>query len=297
MTFRLTSHQPRFIVWGLFVLLLLGLFAACGTSPNQPSSSGAQGLAYQPVTIQNCGQTLTFTKPPTRVISTWQMTTDILLDLGLGNRIVGVYAETLYQAEPAFQAQYTRLQDHGGDMVHAPSKELVLSTHPDLVFAAYPAGDFLASSGEVTQDQFKAQGAQIYGMSGECSGDSTQVQATSVYDDILNIGRIFGVQTRAQRVVNGMKQRIETVQKRVASLTPTTVIALPNFSSTQNDPPYRTCVCWSQPSPPLATRCPGRSSVSDVGRSAGTHADCSRRDTSRHHDRCVGRSIFPLLAQ
>jgi iron complex transport system substrate-binding protein len=99
------------------------------------------------------------------------------------------------------------------------------------VFSAYPSVDF--SAGLATQDQFKAQGAQIYGMSGECSGDSTHVRVTSTYDDILNIGRIFGVQTRAQQVVNTMKQHVESVQKRVASLPPTKVIALQNILTPQ----------------------------------------------------------------
>ncbi len=230
MTFRFIHHQPYSFVFCLLTLVLLVPLAACGASPNQNTSSSA----YQPVTVQNCGQTLTFTKPPTRVISTLQNTTDILLALGLGDRIVGIYYRGLYQAEPRFQAQYARLHDLGGDMTSSvPSKEVVLSTHPDFVFSAYPAGDFLASYGEVTQDQFKARGAQIYGMSGECTADSIHVHATSVYDDILNIGRIFGVLGRAQQLVNGMKQRIEAVQKRVASLNPTPVIALPDFSSTQ----------------------------------------------------------------
>jgi iron complex transport system substrate-binding protein len=224
---RLIHHQPRLVVFFLLALVLLVPLAACGASPNQHSSSGA----YQPVTVQSCGQTLTFTKPPTRVISTWQMTTDILLDLGLGDRIVGVYAKPLYQPEPLFQAQYARLYDLGGNTVQQPSKELALSTHPDFVFSAYPSVDF--SAGLATQDQFKAQGAQIYGMSGECSGDSTHVRVTSTYDDILNIGRIFGVQTRAQQVVNTMKQHVESVQKRVASLPPTKVIALQNILTPQ----------------------------------------------------------------
>lgn len=234
MSSRFIHRQPRLAVCFLLALVLLVPLAACEASSNQPSSSGATASTYQPVTIQNCGQTLTFTKAPTRVISTWQMTTDILLDLGLGNRIVGVYNKAYYQADPLFQSQYTRLYDlsGGGMTTSPPSKEVVLSTRPDFVFSAYPAGDFLASYGEVTQEQFKAQGAQIYGMNGECSGDSTQVHVSSMYDDILNVGRIFGVQTRAQQVVNGMQQRIAAVQKRVASLPPTPVIALPDFSTT-----------------------------------------------------------------
>ena len=204
---RMAPRQPRSVA--LCLLVLLWPLTACGASSTQQSSTGSGSSAYQPVTVQNCGQTLTFTKPPTRVISTLQTTTDILLALGLGDRIVGIYFGGLYQAEPAFQAQYARLHNLGGDMETFPSKEVVLSTRPDFVFSAYPAGDFLASYGEVTQDQFKAQGAQIYGMSGECTADSMHVRATSVYDDILNIGRIFGVQARAQRLVNGMKQRIE----------------------------------------------------------------------------------------
>ena len=238
MSSHLIHFHSRLIVFCLLALVLLVPIAACGASSNLPSSSGSAASAYQSVTIQNCGQTLTFTKPPTRVISTLQNTTDILLALGLGDRIVGVYYKVLYRAEPRFQAQYARLHNLGGDMTSTvPSKEVVLSTHPDFVFSAYPAGDFLTSYGEVTQDQFKAQGAQIYGISGECTANSTQVRATSIYDDILNIGRIFGILPKAQQLVNGMKQHIDAVQKRVASLTPTSVIALPIGATTQGAAP------------------------------------------------------------
>jgi iron complex transport system substrate-binding protein len=235
------SLSSRRWIQSVMLSLLLPTVAfqlvACGANANQVSSSSSSEIAYQPLTIQSCGKTLSFTKAPTRVISTLQSTTDILLTLGLGSRIMGIYYGQLYQSEPEFNSQYAQLDDLGGDMGSVPAKEIVLSTHPDFVFSAYPAGDFLASYGEVTREQFEAQGAQIYGMSGECSDDSTQVRATSVYDDILNIGRIFGVEARAQSLVDTMKARIAVVQKHVANLPASPVIAMPVFSSTQAAPP------------------------------------------------------------
>jgi iron complex transport system substrate-binding protein len=241
MFFYITSFRTSSIILSLFATCLLMQLAACGTTANQPATPGSTTSNYQPVTLQNCGHTLTFTKPPERVISTMQNTTDILLSLGLGKRIIGIYFGQSYQSEAGVNDnnndQYQHLPDLGGDMTGVPSKERVLSTHPDFVFSAYPAGDFLSSYGLVTQDQFKAQGAQIYGMSGECSDDTTQVSATSIYDDILNIGRIFDVQERAQQIVSKMKMRVEAVQQRLAHHPLRPVVAIPIFSSTRTTAP------------------------------------------------------------
>jgi iron complex transport system substrate-binding protein len=238
---RITSSRIASIILLLFTTCMLMQLTACGTTTNQTIVTGSTTASYQPVTLQNCGHTLTFTKPPERVISTMQNTTDILLSLGLESRIVGIYYGQIYQSEMGVDddnnAQYQHLPDLGGDITRAPSKERVLSTRPDFVFSAHLTRDFLASYGLVTQEQFREQGAQIYGMSGECSDDATQVRATSVYDDILNIGRIFGVQERAQQIVSTMKMRVEAVQQRLADHPPRPVVAIPIFSSTRATAP------------------------------------------------------------
>ncbi|WP_165423763.1 ABC transporter substrate-binding protein [Ktedonosporobacter rubrisoli] len=235
---RSRQHFLHTIV-SIFLALLTLQLAACGIpQPNSKQSAPPEPGTYKPVTLQNCGHTLIFTKPPERVISTYQTTTDILLKLGLEKHIVGIYFGSVYQPQPEFDAQYKHLNDLGGSMLTVPPKEKVLSLHADFVFSAYPAGDFLASYGSVTQEQFNAIGAQIYGMSGECAPDSIHVQATSVYEDILNIGRIFSIEARAQTLVNSMRARVEAIQKRLAHRPLTPVIAMPDFSATQMQPPF-----------------------------------------------------------
>ena len=77
-----------------------------------PSSAGTIRAAqtgrasHYPVTITNCGQTLTFTKAPSRVVSTFDNTSEILVKLGLGNRIVGTYYDAMFTTEPDIQAAY-----------------------------------------------------------------------------------------------------------------------------------------------------------------------------------------------
>ncbi len=220
---RFLSFLSSCLLFGIVLLQLAG----CGATNSSQSSLAAS--SYKPLTLQNCNNSLTFAKAPTRVIATGQNVTDILLKLGLGSSIVGVYYGQRYQPESEFNGQYKHLHSLGGGMMMSPpSKESVLSLKPDFVFSAYPAGDFVASKGMPTRSDFKNVGAEVYGLTEECSLNSTQEQIDDIYKDILNIGKIFGVEDRAQKIVQDMQTRIATVQQKVSNkpLVPSAIMLL-----------------------------------------------------------------------
>ena len=68
---------------------LAALTIAAGFSlASLPSPALAAATQY-PLTLQNCGSTVTFDKAPQRVVSIGQSSTEILLSLGLADKIVG----------------------------------------------------------------------------------------------------------------------------------------------------------------------------------------------------------------
>ena len=73
----------RTIVLGLVLTVLLA------TSFAQAQDTAPR--TEYPVTIENCGRTLTIESSPQRVLASWQNTGEILLALGLEDRLVGVY--------------------------------------------------------------------------------------------------------------------------------------------------------------------------------------------------------------
>ncbi len=181
-----------------------------------PAPADAPAVAGFPVTIENCGNTLTFEAPPERALVTYQNVAEILVALGLTDKIVGVTYGMAYPPPPEYQAEVEGLNylspPEGGSAV----KEVALSTQPDLVIAAYPTYDFDPSQGLATEDDYRAAGAQIFGMSVECGSEPGAATIEDVYADILALGAIFGVSERADSLVSEMRERIAAVQQQVA---------------------------------------------------------------------------------
>lgn len=185
-----------------------------------PTAAPAAGY---PVTIENCGRTLTFTRAPERVLVTYQNVAEILVKLGLKDKIVGVTYGQAYPAPAEMKAEIDGLNYLSPPRKGSAAKEVELSTRPDLVIAAYPTYDFDAAQGVATQEDFAAAGAQIYGISAECEKSVPNGTIATVYSDILNFGAIFGVQERAKAVVKEMQDRIAAVQAKVAGRPPVAV--------------------------------------------------------------------------
>ena len=235
----------------LWILVLIGaVLSACGGAPAAaptavpaPTSSPAPTAAPAPtamptdmamaptaapaagypVTIENCGRTLTFTRAPERVLVTYQNVAEILVKLGLKDKIVGVTYGQAYPAPAEMKAEIDGLNYLSPPRKGSAAKEVELSTRPDLVIAAYPTYDFDAAQGVATQEDFAAAGAQIYGISAECEKSVPNGTIATVYSDILNFGAIFGVQERAKAVVKEMQDRIAAVQAKVAGRPPVAV--------------------------------------------------------------------------
>lgn len=188
-----------------------------------PEAFASTSMSSYPVTIQNCGKTLTFTKAPERVLVTYQNVAEILVKLGLKDKIVGVTYGKAYPSPADMQAEIDGLNYLSPPGKGSAAKEVELSTRPDIVIAAYPTYDFDSAQGVATQEDFAATGAQIYGISAECEKSVPNGTITTVYNDILNFGKIFGVETRAQVVIQEMKDRIAAVQTKIAKLPPVPV--------------------------------------------------------------------------
>ena len=90
------------------------------------SSFTAQAATHYPLTVHNCGRDLVFEHAPQRVVSIGQASTELLLSLGVGPRLVGT--GVWFGALPAnLQAEgkgIPRLADN------APSFEAVVGTRP-----------------------------------------------------------------------------------------------------------------------------------------------------------------------
>jgi iron complex transport system substrate-binding protein len=196
------------------------------TSPSAAASSATAAAAAYPVTIANCGTSVTYTQAPTRAVSNDINTTEDMLALGLESNLVGEFAASgsLPAGQP-FPAEFAA----GFKQVHEISPgyftlEQLVGQKPDFLFAGWNYGLQVGTS--LTPANLDKYGIKTLVLTESCAHVQAARQSVSIddtYTDLTNLGQIFDVPHRAQAVVASMKAQIATVQSKVASVKPVTV--------------------------------------------------------------------------
>ncbi|QRY48983.1 ABC transporter substrate-binding protein [Mycolicibacterium boenickei] len=193
---------------GLMGALLL---AACGQAADPAAPPGA--APGYPVTVQNCGRQVVMDAPPQRAVSLNQGSTEILLSLGLADRMVGTATWT-DPVRPGLEAENARVPRLA---VNKPSLETVLDTEPDFVSASF--GGTLGPGGVADRDQFAQLGVPTYLAPSDCEGKnsvngdgarSTPFSMDAVYTEIRDLATIFGVVERGDRLIAELRRRMDT---------------------------------------------------------------------------------------
>jgi len=198
-----------------WLIALLGaalVSAACGTDSGGRPAAPTGSEAATGATVRNCGRELTVPAPPQRVVSTSQHGTEMLIALGLGERVVGTgftYAEPLPEQAVAFRAIPQLSKE-------APTRELVLAAKPDLVVAGFFAEDTDSGAGFASVEELKQAGAEVFGLSAGCADDPATVTMETTHADIAALGQIFDVEDRAAALVADMRRKVDKVTAAVA---------------------------------------------------------------------------------
>ncbi len=213
---------------------LLGLLAVALSA----GSALAAPTRY-PLTIENCGRTLTFDKAPERTVSIGQSTTEILYLLGLADKVAGtaLWVGPVLSGYEEANARVKRLADND------PSFESVLAERPDLVTTQFEWQ--VGPQGVVaTPEQFAELGIPVYTSPADCKGkdnagggDGTRTARFTmdlVYEEIEDLARIFDVADRGAELVADLKARETAAKARIAGLKPGTS-AVFWFSSAELD--------------------------------------------------------------
>lgn len=174
-------------------------------------------LAF-PVAVQSCNREVTFDSPPARAIANDVNLVEMMLALGLRDRMVGYTGvsgwktldEELRQgiAElPELSAKY-------------PSREVLAGAEPDFFFAGWNYG--MTVGGEVTPETLEPLGIKTYELTESCIfvGPKAKSSMQDMYDDLLNLGTIFGVEDRAKALVDGYKAKLAEITAKVDPSTP-----------------------------------------------------------------------------
>jgi len=202
-------------VFTLSLLVTVSLLAGCATSTGNESPS--DNTSTYPVTVESCGESITFDSAPKRALSFDTNMTEIMLALGLEDKMVGYWISGVPVADE-YQEQVKDIPLISTETWPPPSLEVILIFDPDFVFGGWNY-NFSEESG-VTPEKLAATGVKSYVLTETCIAVGMQPDEglESTYTDILNIGRIFGVEARAIELVNQMREKITAVQSKIVNV-------------------------------------------------------------------------------
>ena len=162
--------------------------------------TSVQTAAYEPVTIETYKNSFTFTKVPERVVSLSFSETQLLVALGLADKIVGIAtAETgVADCLPEYQETLRKLKVISDSK---PTFEVLLESNPDFVVGTVYS---FTQYGVAPAEDFVKNDIPYYALRG------TYVENSGIedtYKDIENLGKIFKVEERAATLVKRLKER------------------------------------------------------------------------------------------
>lgn len=167
-----------------------------------------------PVTVKSCDRAVTFDAAPRRAVSNDVNLTQMMVALGLQPNMVGYSGVTGWnKPTPDLLHKLGNLPELASKY---PSLETLLNANADFYFAGWNYG--MRVGGDVTPQSLAPLGIKAYELTESCAQIMSRNEATleDVYNDLLNLGRIFDVQDRAQALVAQMQSRVKAVQTQVA---------------------------------------------------------------------------------
>jgi len=169
-----------------------------------------------PVTVDSCGEPLTFTAPPKRALIHDLNMTEMALALHLNPQMVGVSGITgWYKTGPEFKAALGNIPEIAPKY---PTLENVLSVNPDFFFAGWNYG--MKVGGEVTPTTLAKYNIKTLVLSESCIHVNKQRQPASMdllYTDFIKLGTIFGKEAQAKTTVAQWKTRLAKLTSANAS--------------------------------------------------------------------------------
>ncbi|CAL9282348.1 ABC transporter substrate-binding protein [Streptomyces sp. SudanB66_2053] len=178
------------------------LTTGCGSSDETDGDGKATAAAPAgfPVTVDNCGVRTTYDEPPSRVVTIHQHPAELMLALGLKDRMVGT-AFPDSAVLPELKKDYEAIPELAE---REPSFETVLDAEPDFVYGGYGSA-FDEKEGR-SREAFADAGIDTY-LNREYCGKK-KVTMRDTYDEIRTIGTIFGVPDRADKLVTDLRSRV-----------------------------------------------------------------------------------------
>jgi iron complex transport system substrate-binding protein len=178
-----------------------------------PFAAALLGLAgpalAHPVTVQSCDREVTFDAIPQRAASNDVNLTEMMLVLGLTDRMVGYTGISGWNKLDAdMRAGIAALPELSEKY---PSKEVLIGADLDFWFAGWNYG--MRIGGEVTPETLAPFGIPVYELTESCIHIMARdgIAIDDMFTDIRNLGTIFGVADRAEALITGWQSELDAI--------------------------------------------------------------------------------------
>ena len=173
-------------------------------------------LASSKVSVDSCNRTVSFDSPPQRAISNDVNLTEMMLVLGLSDKMVGYTGisgwKTLDEEMRLGVKQLPELSPK------YPTKEVLVGADADFFFAGWNYG--MKVGGEVTPETLKPFGINVYELTESCIHIMSKKKASmdDMYNDLLNLGLIFQIENRAKKLVDAYRSDLKKFTQKLESI-------------------------------------------------------------------------------
>lgn len=205
----------------ILLTVLVLLLTACSPivkvheNEHRPAMAEQADAVYTPVTIENINEkgdavSAVYEQPPQRVVAVWQNSIETLLALGVGDRIiVGMGVPDAKYIRPEYRTAYEAIPYTSLENLDV---ETILMMQPDLI-----VGWSSTFSPKVLRETefWAGRGVHTYIAPSSARGNRNKTIAQE-YQDIRNLGRIFGREERAEELVGAMQNEIAFVAEKTA---------------------------------------------------------------------------------
>ncbi len=196
-------------------LAAAGLLALTGCST---ASTGAESsTAPAEAVIDNCGTDVdTAAAAPERIVTIKSTSTELLIALGLADRVIG----SAFQDGPVPEEWAAAAADSPVISDFAPSQEAVLELEPDFVFAGWES--MLTAEAAGDRESLAGLGVGTYVAPSACKEAGYQPEKLTfdeVFTEIAEAGRVFHAEEAAADLVAEQRSALESIEADDRGLT------------------------------------------------------------------------------
>lgn len=198
--------------WVLVYSILILILAGCNNASKKENitEKDVESTVNYPIQIKNYGRDIKVTKKPQKVLTLGPNCTELFVALGLENYVIG---RSLVNHSRGPLEEYESAVNYIPELNHGSvTREAIISSGADFIYAL---------DWEISDEGCNIEEVEEYGMNVYVNSATTLEEQ---YQEILDIGRIFGVEEKAKALVEEQKLRMKTVTDTLKEKEPLKVL-------------------------------------------------------------------------